>query len=237
MITRWGLSLIVNQCLLVDGDDTLWENNIYFERAIEEFIDLVFHDRTTRAELRRMLDEIETANCKVHGYGAKSFVRSLHECYERVHAQVASVDHAQAIAELGDRILDQVPVLIPGVRETLSHLQRRHRLILLTKGEFDEQTTKVERSGLAPLFEDVVVVPEKTVDTYTTVVEQAKADADRTWMIGNSPKSDIVPALAAGLRAVYVPHPDTWVLERQPVPEAPDHLLQIDRFSDLAEHF
>ncbi|MEU2440603.1 HAD family hydrolase [Streptomyces rubradiris] len=227
----------VDQCLLVDGDDTLWENNIYFERAIEEFLDLLAHESLSRAELRQVLDDVERENCQVYGYGAKSFVRSLHDCYERVHEVRATDDHGKAIAELGERILRQEPVLIAGVEETLAALRTRHRLVLLTKGDHEEQAAKVERSRLGPLFERIVIVPEKTVDTYSTVVEDLKADTARTWMIGNSPKSDIVPALAAGLGAVYVPHPDTWVLEHHPFPETTERLLQVDRFTDLAEYF
>ncbi|WP_066948303.1 HAD family hydrolase [Streptomyces lushanensis] len=226
-----------SQCLLVDGDDTLWENNIYFERAIEEFLDLIIHDSFTRTELRSVLDEIETANCELYGYGAVSFVRSLHDCYRRVHGREASEEHGRVLTALGDRILRQAPVIIPGVQETLTYLRPRHRLILLTKGDFDEQSAKVEASGLRGLFEDVVIVSEKTTETYTTVVEEAKADAERTWMIGNSPKSDIIPALTAGLRAVHVPHPDTWVLEQRPVPVEHERLLSLDRFADLVEHF
>ncbi|MDG9701985.1 HAD family hydrolase [Streptomyces sp. DH37] len=225
------------QCLFIDGDDTLWENNIYFEHAIEEFIDLVRHESVTRAELRHVLDEIERANCKVHGYGARSFVRSLHDCYEHVHGREAPDDHMRAIAALGERILHQAPVLIPGVHETLSYLSERHRLVLLTKGDHEEQAAKVERSRLGSLFEEVVIVPEKTAETYVSVVEKVDVPTARTWMIGNSPRSDILPALAAGLGAVYVPHPDTWVLEKDAVPEPSDRVLHVERFADLAEHF
>ncbi|MET8563548.1 HAD family hydrolase [Streptomyces flaveolus] len=228
---------MIDRCLLIDGDDTLWENNIYFEQAIEEFLDLLRHESLTRAELRHVLDDIERANCKVHGYGAKSFVRSLHDCYERVHDTKAPDDHGQAIAALGERILRQEPVLLPGVEETLAELRTRHRLVLLTKGDHEEQAAKVERSRLGPLFEEIVIVPEKTVETYTMVVENVKTDTAKTWMIGNSPKSDIVPALAAGLGAAYVPHPDTWVLEHHPLPETAERLLSVHRFPDLLEHF
>ncbi|WP_309485427.1 HAD family hydrolase [Streptomyces sp. WELS2] len=227
----------VGQCLLVDADDTLWENNIYFERAIEEFLDLLARESLSRTELRQVLDDVERENCLVYGYGAKSFVRSLHDCYERVREVRATDDHGRAIAELGERILRQEPVLIAGVEETLTGLRARHRLVLLTKGDHEEQAAKVERSRLGPLFERIVIVPEKTVETYATVVADLKADTARTWMIGNSPKSDIVPALAAGLGAVYVPHPDTWVLEHHPFPGTTERLLQVDRFTDLAEHF
>jgi putative hydrolase of the HAD superfamily len=228
---------MVDQCLLIDGDDTLWENNVHFERAIEEFLDVAAHGSMTSAELRRVLDEIEQANSSVHGYGARVFVRSLHECYARVHAREASGVQARVIAAFGERILGQEPEIIAGVRETLAYLRQRHRLVLLTKGDLDEQAAKVDRSGLRMLFEDVVIVPEKTVDVYISVVERLGAQPDRTWMIGNSPRSDILPAITAGLRAVFVPHADTWALERQPVPDAPDRLLLLDRFSDLMAHF
>ncbi|MEU3985760.1 HAD family hydrolase [Streptomyces sp. NPDC026672] len=228
---------MVDHCLLIDGDDTLWENNIYFEQAIEEFLDLLRHEVLTRVELRRVLDDIERANCQVHGYGARSFVRSLHDCYEQLHDTKAPDDHGRAIAELGERILRQEPVLIQGVEETLADLRTRHRLILLTKGDHEEQAAKVERSRLGPLFEEIIIVPEKTVETYTTVVRDVRADSAKTWMIGNSPKSDIVPALAAGLGAVYVPHADTWALEHHPFPETADRLLSVLRFTDLVEHF
>lgn len=228
---------MINQCLLIDGDDTLWENNVYFERAIEEFIDLVIHEHLTRTGIRRILDQIELANCRLHGYGARSFVRSMHDCYRQVHSEEIPTDKAQVITDLGKRILGAVPELISGVQETLLYLRPRHRLILLTKGNFEEQSTKVERSGLRPLFEDVIIVSEKTVDTYMSVAEQAQVDVGRTWMIGNSPKSDIVPALAAGFRAVLVPHAQTWQLEQQEVPQAPEHLLLVDRFTDLMTHF
>jgi putative hydrolase of the HAD superfamily len=226
-----------DQCLIFDGDDTLWENNTYFERSIEEFIDLIKTEHLGRDEVRGILDDIERANVKIHGYGARSFVHSLHECYERIHQRVAAEEDALAILALGERILSQPMEIIDGVEATLSHLRGRHRLVLLTKGHAEEQQLKVERCGLRHFFDDVIIVPEKDVQTYLDAVGRLGSEKDTTWMIGNSPKSDINPALAAGLGAVYVPHDETWSLEHAPFADGATRLLVVERFADLTDHF
>jgi putative hydrolase of the HAD superfamily len=128
---------------------------------------------------------------------------------------------------------------LPGVPETVQYLSDRHHLILLTKGAVPEQTGKVERSGLKEYFSAVEIVAEKDVATYQGVVSKYGLDNDSTWMIGNSPKSDINPALAAGLNAVFVPHGNTWILEHEEVAAAqpPSRLLVVDSFPQLREHF
>lgn len=120
--------------------------------------------------------------------------------------------------------------------DTLAELSERNQLILVTKGQRDEQLIKVEASGLRAYFSEVVVVPEKEVATYRNLVDEHLLDAERTWMVGNSPRSDINPALSAGLGAVYVPHPATWRLEHEEV-MAGERLLVLESFSQLSEHF
>ena len=129
--------------------------------------------------------------------------------------------------------------ILPNVPQTLQYLSGRHRLILMTKGAIAEQSGKVERSGLKEHFSAVEIVAEKNAATYREVVSKYALPADSTWMIGNSPKSDINPALAAGLNAVFVPHGDTWILEHEEVVkvEAPSRLLVVERFANLREHF
>ena len=129
--------------------------------------------------------------------------------------------------------------LLPGVPETLQYLSERHHLILMTKGAVPEQTGKVERSGLKEYFSAVELCPEKNVPTYQLVISKYDLDPDASWMIGNSPKSDINPALAAGLNAVFVPHGATWVLEHEEVDcaEPPRRLLVVEKFSELQAHF
>jgi putative hydrolase of the HAD superfamily len=229
------------QSLLLDADDTLWENNIYFERAIANFISFLNHHEYTPPQVREVLNDVERANVAKHGYGLHSFAHALVETFERLsrrggltpalHRTIHSFAHA---------IAENPVEIIAGVAETLDYLAGRHHLILLTKGNFTEQTGKVERSGLKPYFAAVEVVPEKDPAMYREVVAKYGLARDVTWMVGNSPKSDVNPALAAGLNAVFVPHDQTWVLEHEELAEPGDgsgRLLVLERFSQLREHF
>src|SRR5262249_24014592 len=194
------------QMLIFDGDDTLWENNVYLERAIEEFIAYLDHSTLSTNEVRAVLDEIERANTRIHGYGALSFGRSLHECYAHLHQR--HLDEAELATVMGfaERILSQPIELIAGVEETLANLATRHDLTLLTKGHDEEQRLKIERSGRDRYFGRTFVVPEKDEAVYRWVVAELGSAPGVTWMIGNSPRSDVNPALSARLNAVFVPH-------------------------------
>jgi putative hydrolase of the HAD superfamily len=141
------------------------------------------------------------------------------------------------LVALAARIREQPLTLIDGVRETLEYLSRRHRLVLFTKGDSSEQSGKLDRSGLAAFFDDTRVVREKDATTYRAAVAELGAPAHETWMVGNSPRSDINPALSAGLKAVWIPHPDTWRLEHEDVRRDAAGLLVLERFSELRRHF
>ena len=126
-----------------------------------------------------------------------------------------------------------------GVAETLSELGQRHRLILVTKGNHEEQHDKLERSGLRGHFTAVEVPSEKDEGMYRALAARHALDPATTWMIGNSPRSDVNPALAAGLNAVFIPHDFTWVLEHEVVnaPAEGERLLELERFTDLLRYF
>lgn len=227
------------QTLLFDADDTLWENNIYFERAIAGFVDLLAHPTWSAAEVREAFNELEHERVAVHGYGALSFHASLLAAVERFHGRSCTVAETHRIHDLTASILDAHIELLPGVAETLQELATHHTLVLMTKGDVEEQTGKLHRSGLAPLFSHVEVVREKHRAAYLDLRSRHRHDATTTWMIGNSPKSDINPALAAGLQAVFLPHPNTWVLENEAVTNAPagQHLFQLASIRDLLRIF
>jgi putative hydrolase of the HAD superfamily len=227
----------MRQHLIIDADDTLWENNIYFERAFDEFVAFLDHSSLTAAEIRAVLDEIEEANSKIHGYGSLKFARNLRQCYQNLCQRDVRETDLKMVMSFAERILECPMEVIEGVPETLEYLSLRHELTLFTKGHPEEQKLKVERSGLAPLFHHTAIVREKDRAAYTKLVEDRAMDAGRTWMIGNSPKSDINPALDAGLKAVFVPHAHTWVLEKQEIQQADGRLLILDRFADLRLHF
>jgi len=220
--------------LLIDADDTLWENNIYFEQAIHAFITFLDHSRLTPEEVRAVLDEVE----RLMGYGSANFTRSLVETYRRLAEKDFQDEDVQKVRRFGEQIRSHPLQLLDGIQETLDYLSPRHELVLLTKGDTEEQKLKVERSGIEAYFRQVVIVPEKDVATYHRLVEELRVDPQRTWMIGNSPRSDINPALAAGLNAVYIPHPHTWRLEHEEVQNAGEgRLLTLSAFAELRTYF
>ena len=227
------------QTLLIDADDTLWENNIYFERAIAAFISWLDHQEYTRDKVRQILNEVERENTRLHGYGVASFRRALVTCFERLSAEPVTADRHERIVSFANCITEQEIELLPGVLETLPILAERHRLILMTKGNHEEQSHKLARSGLGEYFSAVEIPHEKNSEAYHSVCARYSLSCDTTWMIGNSPRSDINPALAAGLHAVYIHHPNTWVLEHESIDPAPDgrHLLEIQSFAHLELHF
>ncbi|MFL6465923.1 MAG: HAD family hydrolase [Bryobacteraceae bacterium] len=225
------------QHLIFDADDTLWENNIYFEAAFEQFCDYLRHSSLSAEEVREVLDEIEIANAKIHGYGSRNFARNLAECYERLSERHIAPADLAAVKEFAHAILKKPVELLPGVEETVAQLSSRHQLTIFTKGDPDEQRMKIDRSGLASYFGHAAIVKEKNKDAYRLLAEERGLHPERTWMIGNSPKSDINPALAAGLRAVFVPHPRTWRLEHETVPEEHPRLLKVESISELTKHF
>jgi putative hydrolase of the HAD superfamily len=225
------------QHLVIDGDDTLWENNIFFEQAAEAFIDFLDHSSLGRAEVRGALDEVERLNlASNHGYGSAAFGRNLQETFQRLAEREIRPADLEHLMELARQVVAQPMQIRPSVYATLADLARRHDLTLFTKGEHDEQMLKVERSGLAGHFDRVVVTPEKDVAAYTALVAEHGFNPTVTWMIGNSPKSDVNPPLAAGLGAVFIPHPQTWSLEVVDLVES-DRLLVLDDFGQLLDHF
>jgi putative hydrolase of the HAD superfamily len=225
------------QFLIIDADDTLWENNIYFERAFDEFVEYLSHSSLSPAEVRDVLDEIESANARIHGYGTLNFARNLRQTYEQLAEREVSEADLKTLMSFAERILECPMEVIPGVPDTLAYLAERHDLTLFTKGHPEEQKLKIDRSGLAPLFAHTAIVKEKDAEAYRLLVGERGMDPERTWMIGNSPKSDINPALAAGLNAVFIPHAHTWVLEKQEIVPGGGKLLTLAGFSELRLYF
>ncbi len=225
------------QHLIFDADDTLWENNVYFEDAFDRFCEFLNHSRLAPDQVRAALDEIEIVNNKIHGYGAKNFARNLAQCYRHLCQRGISEADVQRVMSFAEEILNAPMELMPGVEETLARLGEVHELTLFTKGHPEEQHTKIDRSGLRSYFDHCAVVKEKNASAYRSLAEERGFDLGRTWMIGNSPKSDINPALKAGLRAVFIPHPRTWSLEREEVPERHERLVRVEGFAELAKLF
>lgn len=226
------------QTLFIDADDTLWENNVYFDTVIERTATRLADFGLTADRVRETLLGIERQRTATHGYGSVNFGASLEVLCEQVGVSHALGDlrpFLQAeVAALRRKRLE----ILPEVPDTLALLRRRHRLVLFTKGSHDEQWDKVVRSGLRTLFHQVDVVREKDAEAYRDAARRLGADPARAWMIGNSPKSDILPARQAGFGAVFVPHANTWALERAALPDAPaPRYVTVSRFVDLLDLF
>lgn len=223
--------------LIFDADDTLWENNVIFERVIDEFLAWMARPDLDRDGVRAVLDGIEAANAVTHGYGSKVFLRSLGECVARLRGRAATQEESARISGWAAAFdVDRVE-LIPGVAETLAELALRHELLLLTKGDAQEQQRKVAASGLTRHFRGVHIVAEKDVATYEELKRTYALIPEGTWMIGNSPKSDILPARSAGLNAVFIPNDHTWVLEHGELDPADGKVLRLSAFGELLRHF
>lgn len=223
--------------LVFDADDTLWENNVLFERVIDDYLAWLDHPTLSRAEIRVILDDIERANAVAHGYGSRVFLRSLGECLEKLRARPATARERAEIEGLAAALIGHQVELMPGVAETLDDLATRHRLLLLTKGDREEQQRKLDACGLLHHFGAAHIVREKDVDTYRWLAREHTFDPAAAWMIGNSPRSDILPARAAGLNAVFIPNANTWVLEDEELDPTDPGVIRLAAFPDLARHF
>ncbi len=220
-----------------DADDTLWHNEVHFRSTEAAFRELLrpYHDE---AWIDARLLETEVRNLRRYGYGVKSFVLSMIEtALELTEGRVRGWE-IQRILEWGREMLDRPVEPLPHVEACLRALVGRYRLWIVTKGDLLDQETKVARSGLGDFFEEVIVVTEKDVPTYRELLERRSVDPSTFLMVGNSLKSDVLPVLELGGRAVQIPYPHTWVHEAVtgPVPSFPvlEHLGQLPRWLEGA---
>jgi putative hydrolase of the HAD superfamily len=225
------------QTLIFDADDTLWHNNVLFERVIADFIGWLAHPTLDHAAVRAIFNDVERLNTVTRGYGSLVFLQSLADTLERALRRPATEADRRQIAEFAVALLEHRVELIEDVPQTLSTLAQRHDLLLLTKGQHEEQQRKIEVSGVAQHFRSLNIVAEKNVSVYQQLIETESLDPDATWMIGNSPKSDILPARHAGMRAVFIPNEFTWALEEATLDATDRGVLRLDRFAQLLEHF
>ncbi len=197
-----------------DGDDTLWHNETVFSMT-EERITTLLADHMEPAELSKRLLATETANLRLYGYGAKSFILSMIETAIEVTDGRVSTEHLKEILDVGKEMLDHPVELLEGVEECVKTLadDGRYRLLVITKGDLFHQESKVARSGLAELFWKVEIVVEKDVATYRRIMTAHGIDPTEFAMVGNSLRSDVIPVLQIGATAVHVPYPLVWAHE------------------------
>jgi len=204
----------VIEVIALDGDDTLWHSEHLFVDTQERFRDLVRpHARLGDAALDERLVEVERRNLPLFGYGVKAFTLSLIEtAIELTDGRIPGRD-LQAVLDLGKLLMDHPVELLEGVREAVDALTDTYRVMVITKGDLLHQETKVARSDLAELFWRVEIVSEKDEATYLRILDRHGIDPAHFVMVGNSVRSDVLPVLAIGGRAIHVPYSVTWALE------------------------
>jgi putative hydrolase of the HAD superfamily len=203
-----------------DGDDTLWHSESRFEVTQGEFHDLLKR-HVPDADVDRRLAEMEMKNLNVYGYGVKSFTLSMLEtAIELTQGRIPAAD-LQVILGWGKRMLMAPTELLDGVAETLRGLSGRFDLMLITKGDLFDQEGKLARSGLGDLFWGVDVLSEKNVESYQHVFKRRGVDPHKFVMVGNSLRSDVLPVVTLGARAVHIPYHVTWEHEQVPDSDLP----------------
>ena len=217
----------------LDADDTLWHNEIIFAEVQGRYRELLgqYHDAQA---VDRTLLETETRNLEHYGYGVKGFTLSAIETAIELTEGRISAGEIKRLIELGREMTAHPVQLLDGVAETLDHLARSHRLVLITKGDLLDQERKLKKSGLAAHFGDVEIVAEKDIATYGNILKRQQTTPSEFLMVGNSLKSDIVPPLQMGAFAAHVPYGITWAHEQMDsVPEAPCRFFRMASIREL----
>ena len=210
-----------------DADDTLWQNEQFYKLTESRFAALLA-GHTEPGELSAHLLEIERKNLRQYGFGIKGFTLSMIETAIEVTRGEIPASVIAEILEAGRDMLSHPVETLPHVRETLESLADSYRMVMITKGDLFDQERKLAESGLGELFDAVEIVSAKDVGTYERVFRRHGDGPERGMMVGNSLKSDIVPAIAAGSWGVYIPHDLNWALEHA------DEPVQSPRYRQLA---
>ena len=231
--------------LAIDADDTLWDCQSHFVRVEQEYCRMLA-DYADKLTVSKELFKVETANMAELGYGCKAFTLSLVENAVKISQGRIPASLLLQIQDLGRSLLRLPATPLPEVRETLQILSNNRtlpplggigeglRVVVFTKGEIDDQLHKLERSGLAPLFDDCVVVPDKTKEEYMRLCQRYGVDIDEMLSVGNSFKSDVEPVLQLGGYAVHIPFEHLWAHEHMEEYEHP-RLRVISHFGELSE--
>lgn len=217
-----------------DADDTLWENEHFFKLTEKRFAELLT-DFADREHLAEQLLNTERRNLKRFGYGVKGFVLSMVETAIEVTERRVSAAVIEQIIQTGYEILEHPIHILPYVPDTLASLARDYRLLLITKGDLFDQERKVALSGLSDLFDAVEIVSDKNQNVYERIFGLQADGPEKSVMVGNSIRSDILPALEAGSWGIFVPHHVSWAMEDANLPENHSKFRQIDNIGMLPE--
>jgi len=215
-----------------DADDTLWHNEKFYRLTQARFAELLA-DYADPGDLDRRLLQMERRNLAQYGFGIKGFTLSMIETAVEVTGARVPGSVIRAILEAGQDMLRHPVELLPGARETILAVQGVYRVLLITKGDLFDQERKLAASGLGEMFDGVEIVSDKTVTTYREIFARHGPGPAAAMMVGNSMKSDVVPAIEAGAWGVFVPHDLEWDIEKAPKPEGHERYREIAELGDL----
>ncbi|GAA3061461.1 HAD family hydrolase [Rhizobium viscosum] len=215
-----------------DADDTLWQNEHYY-RLTEEHFTRLLADFAEGAKISERLLEAEKRNLAHYGFGIKGFTLSMIETAIEITEGKVPASVIAKILDTGRDLLSHPVETLPHVRDTLETLAGKYLLVLITKGDLFDQERKLAQSGLGDYFDAIEIVSDKTAVTYRRIFSKVGDGPERAMMVGNSLKSDIVPAIAAGSYGVFVPHELTWVLERVEEPKDAPRFRRIVHLGEL----
>ena len=218
----------------VDADDTLWQNEQFY-RLTEEHFGKLLGDYAEGTQVSERLLEAERRNLEHYGFGIKGFTLSMIETAIEITEGNVPAKTIGEILDIGRELLRHPVETLPHVEETLRALNGEYLMVLITKGDLFDQERKLAQSGLGDLFDAVEIVSDKSATTYRRIFSKLAEGPDRAMMVGNSLKSDIVPAIAAGSYGVFIPHALTWVLEHVEAPADAPRFRQIEHLGQLPE--
>lgn len=218
-----------------DADDTLWVNETYFREAEEEFAALL-EQYETKNQIDQELFRMEMKNLDLYGYGIKGFMLSMIESALELSNNRISQPTIRKILDLGKEMIARPVELLDGVEEVLRQLAKKYRLIVLTKGDLLDQERKLERSGLSRYFHHVEVLSDKKEMNYRNLLDHLEIGVEEFLMIGNSLKSDILPIINIGGRAVHVPFHTTWAHEVVDLEETANNHLTLGNIKEILKY-
>lgn len=218
-----------------DADDTLWVNETYFRDAEEKFAALL-EKYETKNKIDQELFKAEIKNLELYGYGIKGFMLSMIECALELSNNSISQKTLGEILEIGKYMISHPVELLDGVEEVLNILKDKYRLIVLTKGDLLDQERKLERSGLSEYFHHVEVLSDKKEKNYADLLAHLQISTNEFLMIGNSLKSDVLPLLNIGARAVHVPFHTTWQHEEVVEPVRDKKYVTISSLGNILDY-
>lgn len=216
-----------------DADDTLWDNERFFQLTQAHFADLL-SDYTDKSDLMRRLVAAERRNLGHYGFGIKGFTLSMIETALEVTDNKVSGRVIAELLDAGREMLRHPVDLLPHARAAVEAAKETHRILLITKGDLLDQERKLAQSGLGDLFDAVEIVSDKNIHGYTDIFARYGDGPDRGMMVGNSMKSDVLPMIEAGGWGTFVPHGLEWELEKAPEPTGSARYTRIDNLGGLA---